>query len=193
MMMKRLFALFMACFMLYNASAQEDSVKKGFSKEKIFIGGNFGLSFGNYTLINVSPQVGYRFNKTLAAGAGLNLLYSSQKNEDAYGNDQNKVVQGITGLNIFGRLYPIQHIMLQIQPELNYRFGHIRYYDGREPKKTSLDAEIVPSILAGGGVVLPSPAGAFIISMMYDVLQNPNSPYGSKPFINVGYNINLAR
>ncbi len=64
-----------------NANAQEedepDPPQKGFDKSKLFFGGNFGLSFGNSTFINVSPQVGYRFNQYLAAGAGVNFNYSS--------------------------------------------------------------------------------------------------------------------
>src|SRR5687767_1339338 len=50
----------------------EEEPKKGFDKDKVFIGGNFGLSFGDFTLINVSPQLGYRFNNVLAAGVGIN-------------------------------------------------------------------------------------------------------------------------
>lgn len=173
------------------AQTEEEPKTKGLKKENVFIGGNFGLAFGDYTLINVSPQIGYRFNKTLAAGIGLNFLYSSQKDYDYYGNEYSKLSQGIIGLNVFGRVYPIQNIMLQIQPEANYRFGNIKFYDGRQPEKISLDAAIVPSLLAGGGLVLPSAGGALIVSAMYDVLQNENSPYGKRPVINVGYNINL--
>jgi hypothetical protein len=88
-------------------------------------------------------------------------------------------------------VYPVKFLMVQVQPEMNYRFGSIRYYDNGNHEKTSLDAEIVPSLLAGGGFVMPSERGAFIISVMYDVLKKENSPYGDKPVVNVGYNINL--
>src|SRR5688572_12841504 len=36
----------------------EEEPKKGFDKSKLFISGNFGLSFGDFTLVNVSPQIG---------------------------------------------------------------------------------------------------------------------------------------
>jgi hypothetical protein len=57
----------------------EDEGKKGFQKEKLFVGGNFGLAFGNYTFINISPQLGYRFTNLFAAGMGVNGQYVSFK------------------------------------------------------------------------------------------------------------------
>lgn len=165
--------------------------KKGFQKEKIFVGGNFGLTFGDYTLINVSPQVGYRFNDHLAAGLGINGQYISEKYYSYTGQELYKISRGVTGLNIFGRVYPIDQIMLQVQPEANYVFGNIKYYDGRSPSSTKIDALIVPSLLIGGGAVIPSGRGAFIASIFYDILQDKNSPYGARPIYNFGYNIGL--
>ena len=70
-------------------TAQEKEEKeekpKGFQKENLFIGGNFGLTFGDYTLINVSPQLGYRFNDYLAAGFGINGQYVSDRLRDFSG------------------------------------------------------------------------------------------------------------
>ena len=170
-----------------DAPAEE---RKGFQKEKLFVGGNFGLTFGDYTLIDVSPQVGYRFNDHLAAGIGINGQYISEKfyygNQPAY-----KISRGVTGLNIFGRVYPINQIFIQAQPEANYVFGNIKYYDNTSPSSTKLDAKIVPSLLLGGGAALPAGGGAFIISIFYDVLQNANSPYGARPIYNFGYNFSL--
>jgi len=167
---------------------EEPAEKKGFQKEKLFFGGNFGLSFGDYTLINISPQIGYRFNQALAAGVGINAQYISYKNY-LNGQEYSKTSQGVTGLNIFGRVYPLDQLMLQVQPEANYIFGKVKYYTG-SPSEIKIDAKIVPSLLLGGGLVLPSGgSGAFIASVFYDVLQDPNSPYGARPIYNIGYNI----
>lgn len=159
---------------------------KGFQKEKLFFGGNFGLSFGDYTIINISPQAGYRFNNYLAAGMGINAQYVSSKERYFNGDAYRKISQGVAGLNVFGRVYPLRNVMLQIQPEGNYVFGKQVFYNPRQEYK--IDAEIVPSLLAGGGLVLPSGKSAFIIAVFYDVLQNERSPYGDKPFISFGYN-----
>ncbi|MCU7548660.1 hypothetical protein OCK74_06000 [Chitinophagaceae bacterium LB-8] len=152
-----------------------------------FYGGNFGLSFGDYTLINVSPLVGYRFSEMLAAGGGVNFQYSSIKNHYDNGADYSKVSQGVVGLNIFGRFYPIRNLMLQIQPEANYVFGNEKFYT--TPPYENKFNKIVPSLLGGAGLVFPAGRGATIISVFYDLLQDSSSPYGNQPIINFGYNI----
>jgi len=184
--------LFLALFFISIASGaqeEEGKEKKGFQKENLFIGGNFGLTFGDYTLINISPQLGYHFNKTIAAGVGINAQYISYKQRD-YNNDPvYKSSRGVGGLNIFGRVYPIQNIMLQVQPEMNYVFGKDTYYTGTPAGTFNRDAVIVPSLLLGGGAVLPAGKGALIASVFYDVLQKDNDPYGRRPIYNFGYNI----
>ena len=180
----------MAILFSLSALAQEGDESEGGNNDKFFAGGNFGLAIGRYTLINLNPQVGYRFNRFVGAGIGLNLVYASQKEKDAYGNNYSKVVQGITGLNTFVRLYPIQRFMIQVQPEANYIFGKQIFY---QPVKETykLDAEIIPSLLVGGGLVTPSGRGAMMFTVMYDVLQKPGSPYGNRPIVNVGYNVSF--
>lgn len=185
--MKKLSLIALLLFGTLLLHAQDEEAPK---QNKFFAGGNFGLSLGRYTLINLNPQVGYRFNRFLGAGLGLNLVYASQKEKDAYGNNYRKVVQGITGLNSFVRIYPIQQFMIQVQPEANYIFGKQIFY---QPVKETykLDAEIVPSLLVGGGLVTPTARGAMLFTLMYDVLQNPDSPYGNRPIVNVGFNVNF--
>lgn len=171
---------------------ENNEKQKGFQKEKLFVGGNFGLTFGSYTLINVSPQIGYHFTDFFAAGMGINLQYVSWKNE-YLGGDYEKISQGVTGLNIFGRIYPIKNFMIQAQPEVNYIFGRRKNYQAstQTTYKDNIDAAIVPSLLLGGGLVIPSGRGAFITSVFYDVLQDASSPYGNRPIVNFTYNIGL--
>ncbi|HZH67260.1 MAG TPA: hypothetical protein VEY10_20380 [Flavisolibacter sp.] len=188
--MKKLLVCIALVFLSAVVVAQDEETPNP-GNGKLFAGGSLGLSFGNYTLINLSPQIGYRFNKYLASGLGFNLIYASQKDKDFYGRDFSKSVQGITGLNLFTRFYPVQKFFIQLQPEANYIFGNITYYQGSAPGKYKLDAEIVPSFLAGGGLVVPTGNGALITTVMYDVLQRLNSPYGNKPIVNVGYNFNF--
>lgn len=123
--MKKLLVLAALVFFSRAVHAQDEEKPDGIRKDKLFAGGSLGLSFGSYTLINLSPQIGYRFNKYFSSGVGFNLIYASQKVEDYYGRDLSKSVQGITGLNLFARVYPVQKFFIQIQPEANYIFGNI--------------------------------------------------------------------
>ncbi|HEY8898182.1 MAG TPA: hypothetical protein VIM79_25320 [Niastella sp.] len=180
-----------ACLLaLFSAMAvaqdEEEEPKKGFDKSKLFIGGNFGLGFGNVsTLVNISPQIGYRFNKYLAAGVGINFIYSSYRYNYNLPGDY-KEQFGVTGLNVFGRFYPIQYIFFQVQPEANYTWGKYKFYDGTPDYK--LNPKIVPSLLGGAGAAIPAGAGYFIVMAQYDLLQNDRSPYGNRAFFNFGYN-----
>src|SRR6478672_5051198 len=99
----------------------EEEEKKGFDKNKLFFGGTFGASFGSYTFVNASPQVGYMFNKYFAAGTGIHFIYSSTKYD--YYVPPFKDEYGVAGLSIFGRLYPVRFLLVQAQPELNYTWG----------------------------------------------------------------------
>jgi hypothetical protein len=171
------------------AQEEEEEPKKGFDKDKLFISGNFGLSFGDFTLINISPQIGYRFNNVLAAGVGVNGIYSSSRSRFLNGETASRENYGVVGLNIFGRVYPIQYAFLQLQPEVNYTWGKLKEYSPDVVYK--LDGKMVPSLLAGAGAAIPAGAGAFIIMAQYDVLQNARTPYGEKVFFSFGFNFGL--
>jgi len=170
--------------------AQDEApvARQGFDRSKLFAGGNFALNFGNITIVNISPQLGYRFNRYFAAGVGVNAQYSSFRTVNASdGSTYSRENYGVAGFNIFGRFYPIEQVILQVQPEANYVWGKIKYYNPTEQFK--LDGKMVPSLLLGAGGAIPTGgAGAFIVMAQYDVLQSDRTPYGNKIFFNFGYN-----
>ncbi len=199
--MKKL-CLAIACIFVWSASvnAQDESASeekpKGFDRSRLFVGGNFGLSFGNFTFINISPQLGYRFDDYFAAGVGVNGQFSQRKYKS--GNTTiYKDRYGIGGMNLFGRFYPIQQGFIQLQPEMNYIWGNRVDYTQQETK-SSLNGKILPSLLAGAGAYLPAGrAGGLVIMAQYDLLNktgnypNPSTPYGNKIFMTIGFNAGL--
>ncbi|MEO6915581.1 MAG: hypothetical protein ABI151_07975, partial [Chitinophagaceae bacterium] len=80
------------------------------------------------------------------------------------------------------------YLLLQAQPEMNYTWGKYKYYDGVTPAE-KVPGKLVPSMLLGGGAVVPQGRGALVIMIQYDVLNNVRSPYGSRPIYNFGYNV----
>ncbi len=168
----------------YNGDNQNSNVQSsnggGFDKSRLFFGGNFGASFGNASIINVSPQVGYRFTDYVAAGAGVNFIHYGYK------DDFEKFSQTYAGLNVFGRVYPIRQFFFQAQPELNYMWGNFKYYDGNQAGASKV-SQFVPSFLLGGGAAIPAGPGAITITVLYDVLQNVYSPYYRQAVYGFGY------
>jgi len=109
---KRLLIVLLSILAISAFAQDEEEGQKGFDKNKLFFGGTFGASFGSYTFVNVSPQVGYRFNKFFAAGAGVNFIYSSVKYDYGSAALNYKNEYGVVGLNIFGRVYPVQFLVI---------------------------------------------------------------------------------
>lgn len=182
--MKKLFVLLIAVIGFLQCTKAQDSDIKGFDKSKLFIGGNLGLAFGYATIINVSPQLGYRFSPLFAAGAGINYAYYSFNN-----GYNNYFKETYLGMNVFGRVYPIQQFFIQVQPELNHVWGSGYFPSINQLENTKVN-QFVPSLLLGGGAAIPTGGrGAIIISIMYDVIQNPLSPYYHQAVYGFGYNI----
>jgi hypothetical protein len=185
--MKKLLAIFSLLVLSHSLLAQKDQDSSYLEKERKFdpnrlvFGGIIGASFGNFTFVQVAPQVGYMFNQYLTAGGGINFIYSSQK----YSNGD-KYEYGYAGLNLFARAFPLRFIVVSAQPELNYNWGKYRFAGGA-PDQT-IEGKFVPSLLLGGGLVIPTGGrGGMMITMQYDVIQNERSPYGSNAFINIGF------
>lgn len=189
MLVKFFQLLFVILIWQVDIQAQErtDSLRtrKGLDPSRIFFGGNFGLTFGNFTFINVSPQVGYRVTPTFSAGGGVNFIYQSDKYTT--GGSEVKSNLGYAGLNIFGRANIARYLILNVQPELNYVWGKTTINPGRV--ESNIDSKIVPTLLIGGGAMIPTGnRGGLMIMLQYDVIQDPLSPYGNRPFVSFGFN-----
>ncbi|MCD7971319.1 MAG: hypothetical protein LUG18_01420 [Candidatus Azobacteroides sp.] len=149
-----------------------------FDRSRLFLGGSFGIQLGSYTLIDISPQVGYLFNRYLAAGGGIKFTHL--KDDDYYAD----YTRSYLGFNLFANVYPIRNIILSVQPGIDYLWGKDKYPDGKEVT----DSKAVPSLLIGGGVNIPTgTVGALQIMVKYDVIQDDYSPYGNSVFYSVGY------
>ncbi len=158
-----------------NHSSFEQSSPSKFKKENLVLGGSFGIYFGTYTSLNISPQVGYRFSKSFTAGLGIG--YSYYKEDYDYGYKD--WTQNYLGGNIYMQFNPFQYIRLQVQPEL---YG---FWGSYQP-----DTKMVPCILIGGGLTMPMGNRSGVSMMIYyDVLQDDYSPYGNQIIYSVGYSI----
>lgn len=144
-----------------------------FDASKLTFGGNLSLQFGDYTVVGISPQVGYDFNKYFTAGAGLGYTYYKDKYYDYKWN------ASYLSFDLFGRVYPIEYIVLGIQPEISRMWQTVKWNDGYKQS----ESKFVPSFLVGVGLRFQG----MIAMIQYDVVQDKNSPYGDNIFYSVGY------
>ena len=163
----------------------------GFDKSRLFVGGGLGLSFGSFTNINVSPMIGYRFSSLFAAGVNVNFQYGSERYRYDDGDTYLRNQYTLLGGGIFGRVYPLDIIFIQANPEYNHI--SLKATDYRpDPKQTTKDKYGVPSLLLGVGYNQAIGANsAFTIMVSYDVLQDDRSLYYNRPIFSAGVNLGL--
>ncbi|NDV57702.1 porin family protein [Bacteroides sp. 519] len=162
-----LFIIISGCFL--SASAQ-------FDPRKVTIGGGLGLQFGDYTLINVAPQIGYDLSNKFNVGAGFSYTYYNEK------HDYNRLKQtnSYLGFNVYAKFYPIPYIVLMVQPEANRMWRTVEHRDTGDKYSTN---KFISSCIVGGGIRL----GAMTAMLKYDLGRNSDSPYGTRIFYSIGY------
>ncbi len=172
---------------------QREQKEKGFDASKLIFGGGMVLGFGTVTNIGVSPILGYRITDNFAAGISLGYQYNRIKDFWDLGNGQTMHYKA----NLFSGGVWARYAFLQ-----NF-FGHVEYEHnlmtfsrpGFDPggsgsiveEKIRFDA---PALLVGGGFRQPvTENSSFVISLLYDVLQEEYSPYGKNVFFRMGFNV----
>jgi hypothetical protein len=158
----------------------EPEKKQGFvfDKSKLTFGGGVGLQFGDYTLVNIAPQAGYNFTKRFNAGLGFSYTY--WKDRFYYNGDNYRESCHYLGFNVYGRLYPLDFLVLQLQPEINRVWQRV---ENSSTGVTAKDEKFVPVLLAGAGIRM----GPVTFMLQYDLIQNDRSPYGKNIFYGMGY------
>ncbi len=169
MKMKKVFIITLLLCISCVANAQ-------FQLNRLTFGGGLGFQFGDYTAVNFSPQVGYDFSKYINAGAGFSYAYYREK----YDHNRWKYTNHYFGFNVYGRFYPIQYLVVMVQPEVNRMWRtNENLTTGEKFKKE----KFVPTCLIGGGVRL----GSMTAMIQYDVVRDSDSPYGNNIFYSIGY------
>lgn len=158
---------------------QEEKSKKPWLKEdfkdRFFFGGNFNAVFGIYTIVNLSPLVGFKVTDKLNVGAGFIFNYYAVK----YGSQT--VSATFYGSHTFARYFVLDNIFIQgqydrlYQPKINFAKG-------------TLEKGWVDYFLVGGGVRQPLGDRAYLVaSLLYNVNYEPNqiSAYYN-PLVQIG-------
>jgi hypothetical protein len=188
--MKRILLLFFLLAFAFSHRAQTDSVYYGTPKKdtvktkkkkdhewkkKVTYGGNFGLLFGTYTYINISPTIGYNFSKDFNAGVGVIYNYFSIN----YGQQYGRISQTVFGGRAYARYNVTQSIYLLGQYD---RLLQPNFYNIYNPNEKVW----VDYVLVGGGYRLPlGERTSLISSILYNLTPSPLSIY-QNPIIQIG-------
>lgn len=146
-----------------------------------YYGGNVGFNFwNNYFYLSVQPLVGYKVTPKFSVGGKLGYSYINYSNIDP----------SFSSHNFGGSIFTRYRIIPQI-----YLHGEFVYasFDRRTtifPVNNEWPSERVwvPFLLLGGGYAqMVSPNVWVFVEVLFDVLQDSNSPYENwDPFVSFG-------
>jgi len=181
----------------YSGGPDEDETG-GFKKENIFIGGSLSLGYsGNTFTIGGTPEIGYSLAKWLDAGVAVNLNYYSERADPTgFYNSDLRTRQFNYGAGVFARIYPVNFLFVQFQPEQNWVHYNQTYFGGGSPTSVSGTVNAF-SFIAGIGYSrrIVGQASSFIMVGL-DLANNLYSPYrdyngAQLPIIRAGFDFYL--
>lgn len=187
---------------VYNSSGrsgkgQKHKQEKGFDPSRLVFGGGFVASFGTgYSNFGLSPVVGYHFNDRITAGVGLGYEYL--KNTIQFYNlntglyDNYPVKANIYYPSVWARVNIIQNIFMDANFEYNMLRYSQYYYDNNGLPASGTFSVNVPCLLIGAGYKSSLGGRAYMFAeVLYDVLQNSNSPYYGTIIPRIGFMVGM--
>lgn len=181
------------------ARSQEEAAEDrgGFRKENLFTGGSISLGFSNNSFqVGASPVLGYSLTSWVDAGIAVNWNYVSFRDRYITGSDD-KIRQSTYGGGVFTRLFPVDFLFIHGQVEHN--FITQKYLPAGGGSTTNNKGEAT-SLLLGAGYASGRYPGSgqpfFYLSILFDVLNRPFSPYTNAggdivPTLRAGFQIPL--
>ena len=161
-------------------------------KDRLFFGGNFGLTFGNTTSIIVSPLGGYRITPRLSSGLGVRYEYFRSNYPGYVSYDTH-----IWGGSVFSRYMFIRNLSeaigigglnsgLFLHAEYEILSLESKYYDLTNPSAEGRFS--LHSVLVGGGLFQPiGQRSGLLITVLWNMNETYNSIYAN-PVIRFGFN-----
>jgi hypothetical protein len=153
-------------------------------ESKWYYGGTVGFNFwSDYFYLSLNPLVGYQISPKFSVGG--KLMYS-------YINDQRYEPFELTshnyGAGIFARFRPIYQIYLHAEFDYASYEDYTLYTPIVGEPYTESERNWVPFLLVGGGFVQRVGSNAAVyVEVLFDVIQDENSPYEDwDPIISIG-------
>jgi len=169
---------FIILFVALNLNAQITTIQtnKLMEPERPWmIGGGLVLGGGSGSFqIGINPEMVKSHNDYIDLGVISNIFYSSfRTTEISSTNEKFRKMQ--FGLGGFARLWPVNEFFLQVQPEYNWTWAKQVNVVSNSSNKVSVSAT---SVLAGIGYGKRTENGFSYFSIMLDLINSQQSPYG---------------
>ena len=181
-------------FALQNANSQNTMVTfQDLNPKPVFFGGGLVLGGGTGTFqIGLNPELVKSYNEYVDLGAAVNFYYASYKYLDNAGNMLSRTNNTQLGVGGFARVWPLQKLFIQLQPEYNWTFSRAR--DFSSSGNSGSASVSAPSVLTGIGYGQRSENGFSYFSIMFDLVNSPQSPYRmgqltAQPIFRAGFGI----
>jgi hypothetical protein len=163
--------------------AIKNTVNPPASESKWYYGGNIGFSFwSDYTYLGIYPLVGYKIKPQFSVGGKIGYSYINYKDANPSYDTHNY------GGSIFTRYRIIPQIYLHGE-FVYFSFEHQTY--DLVNREFGTERIWVPFLLLGGGFSQNiSPNVWAFAEVLFDVINNSNSPYKSgEPLVSFGVGV----
>ncbi len=151
-----------------NPTSNKGRGEKPSFADRLYYGGNVQLQFGTYTVVGISPLVGYKITEQLSVGVTPSYTY--------FRDNYYKIGYSVYGGSVFSRFFVIEDLFLHAEYE---RLYYPLIVGSGNTTKFYADRALV-----GGGYVLRfSDNAGFYLMGMYDLLWKQQSSFYVSPFV----------
>lgn len=159
-----IFVLILTSFTLTAQEQRNLQQEENSFTDNLFLGGTFGLSFGDYTSVSISPVVGYQLNPKTQLGMRLEYQYISN---NLYDYTYNQISNGF-----FGRYNIYNPIFIHAEFDFNWVEG-VHYLDRGLNPTFETEWHFIPTLFLGGGVFYPASSNVNLyLEVLFEVLQD---------------------
>lgn len=162
---------------VYGQQDKSDKNKNNIEGSRFQLGGELALSFGTITYVNISPRIGYRFTEKLTLGTGFIYNYLKDNRFEDF------------DFSTYGGLLYANYVII---PEVMLvgEFQNLST-EGLSPLSDMKIRTPVSVMFLGAAYRTQLGGSSFgYISLLYDVIDDINSPY-SNPYFGVGLQFGL--
>lgn len=170
-----LLTIFTGIFLIvsFSNTLQSQEVERKIIPKRIVVGSGFGFQFGTITVIDLSPEIGYKIMNNLTAGVGFSYqYYKDSRYVPTYESD-------IIGGSVFARYYVYRDIFAHAEYQM-LKYDYMDWSSGNEEEVTA------DGILIGGGYRQWIGKNVFSnLTILFNINESLYYPYTS-PIFRVG-------